>query len=282
LTGNDEAAKQKKDSNGKDSKGKDSLLSWCEDPPSVPRTVGSTCESLRRRSHRLQQRGAREEDSGDSDCVVVDVCQAPGTVRQTTHVRPHRLSAADRNILLCPGQWLNDIHINLAHALLQQQFPEVGGLENCGLRAFSPCPRGRHFVQLLNTRGVHWMCVTNILQRRGGEDDSMVVAAVYDSFFRTLHTDTKSALQQILQLGAKPVKVVMPPYQKQPASQCGVFAIATATALLFGKDPSAITYDVAKMRLHLAQCFAKQTMKPFPELPKSLKKWTKRSFTLQF
>ena len=236
-----------------------------------PRSSCRSSDQGTRKSRRLQYKCFAEDDGDSSDCVVVEVCHSP-EVKQTTHVRPHMLSKNDRNILMCANQWLNDIHINLAHSLLKKQFPQTAGLENCGLAKFSTCA-GKPFVQLLNTRGVHWLCVTNLLCK--GD----ISAHAYDSSFRTLHTDTKTALKEILGTGKQTINALMPPYQRQPTSQCGVFAIATATALLFGKDPSAITFDVTKMRRHLANCFDKQEMRPFPELDKQLKKLNKRTFS---
>ncbi len=46
---------------------------------------------------------------------------------------------------------------------------------------------------------------------------------------------------------------------------CGLFAIAFATAVAYGKDPSQCNFDQAKMREHLYKCFSGRKLLPFPE-----------------
>ena len=48
------------------------------------------------------------------------------------------------------------------------------------------------------------------------------------------------------------------------AADCGLFAIATATALCHGIPPSNIVWDQSKMRTHLLQCFMNGKMLLFP------------------
>ena len=45
---------------------------------------------------------------------------------------------------------------------------------------------------------------------------------------------------------------------------CGVFATANATALAFGEASEENVYDEGEMRLHMATCFKKQVLRPFP------------------
>ena len=45
---------------------------------------------------------------------------------------------------------------------------------------------------------------------------------------------------------------------------CGVFAIANATELAFGKDPLLCQYDTEVMRLHFLKCLENRKMKRFP------------------
>ena len=47
-------------------------------------------------------------------------------------------------------------------------------------------------------------------------------------------------------------------------SDCGLFSIANATALIFGKDPGRLFYDQASMRQHLFKCLESKRMLPFP------------------
>lgn len=45
---------------------------------------------------------------------------------------------------------------------------------------------------------------------------------------------------------------------------CGVFAIAFATSLAHGEDPSKLTYVLSQLRKHLAACMELERLTPFP------------------
>ena len=54
--------------------------------------------------------------------------------------------------------------------------------------------------------------------------------------------------------------------QKQIGSHdCGLFAIATAIAILFGHDAASIHFSQRTMRNHLTKCFEEQSLTPFPQ-----------------
>lgn len=56
-------------------------------------------------------------------------------------------------------------------------------------------------------------------------------------------------------LGGDMVSLEFVPVQQQTNdSDCGVFAIAFAVSLALGTDPMHVTFDVQRMRLHLAAC----------------------------
>ena len=52
---------------------------------------------------------------------------------------------------------------------------------------------------------------------------------------------------------AKPTAVVIP--QQLGSNDSGVYAIANAAATCYGKDPAALHFNQALMRLHLVQCW---------------------------
>ena len=55
--------------------------------------------------------------------------------------------------------------------------------------------------------------------------------------------------------------------QQQPNGvDFGVFAIAFATALVFGDDPTRKRFNVKKMRRHLRDCLKVKRMSPFPQI----------------
>ena len=53
--------------------------------------------------------------------------------------------------------------------------------------------------------------------------------------------------------------------QKQTNSyDCGLFAIANATAIVFGENPIYHHFSVHAMRDHLIKCYENKEMSPFP------------------
>ena len=53
--------------------------------------------------------------------------------------------------------------------------------------------------------------------------------------------------------------------QQANGVDCGVFAIAYATSLVFGENPTLCSYNVPLMRQHLVNCLEKEMMYPFPK-----------------
>ena len=45
---------------------------------------------------------------------------------------------------------------------------------------------------------------------------------------------------------------------------CGLFAVANATALCIGDDPTSLVYNQDEMRDHLLSCLETETMAVFP------------------
>ena len=53
--------------------------------------------------------------------------------------------------------------------------------------------------------------------------------------------------------------------QKQEGfKDCGVFAIAFATSLAFGKNPEELQFDQEKLRSHLIYCLEQKCFEEFP------------------
>ena len=52
--------------------------------------------------------------------------------------------------------------------------------------------------------------------------------------------------------------------QQKGGRDCGLFAIAIATALCFGIPPSHTEWDQGRMHKHLLRCFEGGKMEPFP------------------
>ena len=52
--------------------------------------------------------------------------------------------------------------------------------------------------------------------------------------------------------------------QQKNGVDCGLFSIAFATTLAFGRDPSTVNYDVALLRAYLIKCFDNNLIEEFP------------------
>ena len=55
-----------------------------------------------------------------------------------------------------------------------------------------------------------------------------------------------------------------PVQQQTNDSDCGVFAIAFPVSLALGTDPMHVTFDIRRMRLHLAACLEDKKLNMFP------------------
>lgn len=53
-------------------------------------------------------------------------------------------------------------------------------------------------------------------------------------------------------------------YMQNGSSDCGLYAIAFATAIAFGDDPGLCLFDQEKMRQHLYHCLEAGRLDPFP------------------
>ena len=86
---------------------------------------------------------------------------------------------------------------------------------------------------------------------------------MYDSVFNTNDTEICKNICNLFNLAKKP-KFTSEKFQKQIGpSDCGLFAIATATVLAFGINPVQVQFQQAAMRNHLLNCFEKGHLKAF-------------------
>lgn len=112
------------------------------------------------------------------------------------------------------------------------------------------------FVQILHNGNSHWVCVSSVGCHPGH-------LKLYDSF----HSDaiSQEIEQQTNDLqGGRLLSLVPTSVQQQSnGSDCGILAIAFATCLVFGIDPSHISFDVPFMRPHLAACLRNKKISLF-------------------
>jgi len=165
------------------------------------------------------------------------------------------LSHTDREIL-CNKGWLNDKHINYAQSLLKKQFPHLDGWKNT-LLLHKEQKKIKKGVQIIHTHGNHWMVASNV---RSGDCE----IEIFDSLYASVHKDTQNIIIYLFECTGIPVLKMSETSKQEGVNDCGVFAIAAATALAFGSDP--VQVQQSCMRDHLLNCFESGTMSPFPTL----------------
>ncbi|KAL5460002.1 hypothetical protein EMCRGX_G033410 [Ephydatia muelleri] len=142
----------------------------------------------------------------------------------------------DTAVLEDPNGWLDDEHITAAQHLLQEQHPDVAGLQSTSLqytRTFE-VHRDHPFIQCLHENGNHWITVSTV----GCSSDM-------------LQASKDSIVLEYIKM-----------QEQSGASDCGLFAIATATAICNGQDLCMLEFDQFLMRKHLLQCFQNGAVLP--------------------
>ena len=152
---------------------------------------------------------------------------------------------------------LQDSHINAANSILKNQFPKVSGLYNpqLGVDLTFP-PTVDSFIQILHVGGNHWMTVA------GGSTQ----VHVYDSIYSSTQGDTKMQIAAILCSPESSIRLKIHKVQFQKgALDCGLYAIAYATDLVYGNDPASYIYKQEELGAHFLDCIHNNILSPFPK-----------------
>lgn len=101
----------------------------------------------------------------------------------------------------------------------------------------------------MHVRDSHWITISNI----GWRSDSV---CVFDSAYAFIDVDGKKQVCSLM----KPTRDVLfmdfVNIQHQGnGSDCGLFALACGTDLVYGQDPSLSYWNTKEMRPHLIKCF---------------------------
>jgi len=113
------------------------------------------------------------------------------------------------------------------------------------------------FIQILNINNNHWVCVSSIGCPPGHVN-------LMDSLTKPVISKELQELAQAL-LGPNFQGIINIPVQQQMnASDCGVFAIAYATCLVYGQNPCTVIFDISRMPQHLHGCVRAGMMQLFP------------------
>ena len=169
-----------------------------------------------------------------------------------------KLDESDYHTILSPTGWLTGDIIHQAQVLLQKANSAIEGFQRPTLgpvRNFNVV--SGEFVQILLTGSNHWVCVSSIGCLPGHVN-------LYDSLYHdAISQEVEDQTNDLL--GGRLASLQSVSVQQQTnGSDCGVFAIAIATCLALGTDPSHVTFDIQGMRSHLVACFKAEKMSMFP------------------
>lgn len=165
-------------------------------------------------------------------------------------------------VITKPKEKLHTGHINAAQTLLRQQFKNIGGLMCASYSELANYPAftKKKSLQILHCPD-HWVLVS-----LGFLESDCV--QVYDTL-----TFQKSSRQLVLacmsslvrtEEAKMPYEIVACQRQQSGSNDCGVLAIAFATNLAHGQDPSTQIFDSKECRLHLQNAFKNGLLDIFP------------------
>ena len=165
------------------------------------------------------------------------------------------------NIIM--GVELSDIHINLAQRFLKHQFPGLNGLESTLFQDKEHTlteDNVKNKLQIIHCKQRHHWIVASTVNGRYEE------VVIIDSLFRAIDEETKQIIFNLFQFDCKkPPTIKVIKTQKQKGNKdCGLFAIAMATAIAFGNNPSKQNFCQELMRAHLVDCLKKGQLSLFP------------------
>jgi hypothetical protein len=173
----------------------------------------------------------------------------------------YKLEDNDETNILNPNYMLTDREIMIGQNLLHRRFPKMNGLMSTTLGPIDQFDVMRgDFVQILHNGSLHCVCVANVSRRSG-------CVNLFDSMFSgSIATSVKEQIAAMLyELDKDEIDVHVQPVQQQTNStDCGVFALAFATAICLGYKVSHCHFDVEKMRSHLWKCMKEERMEMFP------------------
>ncbi len=166
--------------------------------------------------------------------------------------------------ILRSKDWINDSIVYAAQKLLKQHFAYIDGFQDthCGPNSsFRVLPLDGRYVQILHADGNHWVTVSNIdlLTNKGIQDRALVF---YSKLPKKLSLDLKRQICSFVRPSAKTFMFDILNIMPQTNSyDCGIFSIANATELLYGRNPLKCVWDIPKMRSHLIRCFEQGRMR---------------------
>ena len=168
------------------------------------------------------------------------------------------LTVTDKKILDYHHKWLNDRLINASQQILRKQYGITGLQDVTMLQTLSMDVQPGEFVQILNVASSHWVTISTIGCKAG-------TVHVYDSGGKHMSYRNKEQIASLLFTELSIIQIEFMNVQIQyGSSDYGLFAVAFATSLCEGIDPTTCIYCQPNMRRHFLACINNGEMKPFP------------------
>ena len=187
-----------------------------------------------------------EKKTREQYSTVSPWCEVGGIQLNKTHMQ-----------ILQSSRWVDDLIITASQNLLRRQ---VGSLQPPVLATqLAMEPQGGEFMQIVNIGTNHWITLSTVGCQPGHIN-------VYDSLHMCLSTAVKELIADLIQWRGKEITINYCDVQWQiGGSDCGIFAIAFATAICAGNEPASTVFDQPRLRKHLMTCLNNSTLTPFPE-----------------
>ena len=196
-------------------------------------------------------------DSSDDESDVEITGESTGNLDKTGALGA--LNDSHYEIINSPSGWLDCAIIQQAQILLKKANPLIESFQRTTLgpiRNFDIVTS--EFIQILHTGHMHWVCVSSIGCTPG-------IVKLYDSLYHDIIEEVTEQVKSLMAdsyIGLVNVAV----QQQLNGSDCGVFAVAFSTCLVYGFDPQDYTFDIPKMRPHLCQCLRMGELTMFPTI----------------
>ncbi|XP_031565267.1 uncharacterized protein LOC116300529 [Actinia tenebrosa] len=167
-----------------------------------------------------------------------------------------KLTQSEFDLIASPTGWLDCSVIQEAHVLLMKVNSSVSGFQRPTLapvRQFSVVTGD--FIQIVHLNNNHWACLTSIGRLPG-------YVNLLDSMTSPISQEIIEFTKNLLGPNFKNITHI-PVQQQQNGSDCGVFAIAYATCLAYGKTP-VVKFIIPRTRPHLLSCLKAGHLTLFP------------------
>lgn len=101
-------------------------------------------------------------------------------------------------------------------------------------------------IQIFNIQKNHWICAA--------KSEGKAKVLVYDTAYTKWDANSLSPLLKQFRCGKGIIKIIDGVQKQTGSADCGLFAIAFATSITFGKDPASTTYTQGLLRQHMKNC----------------------------